>query len=504
MNSSKTSRKDKLPEKGLLTRARRGEDKKYTAIVQAALDGFWVNDLEGRFLEVNDSYCRMVGYTREELLTMSISDVEALEKPEETDQRVRKIVEQGYDRFETRHRRKDGRIIDVEVSVNFIDTDGGQMFAFLHDITERKQMEEALRASEERYRTVIEGMRESLAIIGEDKRIEYVNPAVERHMGYKPEELMGERFDRFLTPESLKIAAESYEKRRRGEPVPSVYEVQAVTKDGALKDFEVSVSVCSEARKLKTVVVFEDVTDRKRMLRDLESYSERLEELVEERTKELRETEHMAAVGETAAMVGHDLRTPLQTVSNILHLMKSTPAGKKRAEFEEELMRQVNFMDRVVSNLQEYARPLKPELTETSLRQLINETLSTMRVPDNVQVSLTIPGDLRLMVDATLMRRVFTNLIANAIEAMPKGGKLTVTATRKREATYISVGDTGTGISEKMLGKIFRPIPTTKPGGTGLGLVIVKRLVDAQGGAVAVESQVGRGTVFTVKLPLRR
>ena len=751
MNSSKTSRKDKLLEKGLLARARREEDKKYTAIVQAALDGFWVNDLEGRFLEVNDSYCRMIGYTREELLTMSIPDVEALEKPEETAQRIRKIIKRGYDRFETCHRHKDGKIIDIEVSVNYVDVDGGRMVVFLRDITERKkaegklreseakfrglfenipdgifqttpddrilavnpalvrmlgyeseeellkakpsdmwmkpekrkayikkleregvqrnfelhlkrkngqevvvlenthvvrdeqgrvlyyegtmtditerrrieealkkseeeyrallenardiivtfdlkgnvtsvnraveeygfkkkeivgesmlqfvsekyrpealkelaeiargnqvegeiglitpkgekiaeyrgnptmlgkkvvgsqaifrditerkQMEEALRASEERYRTVIEGMHESLAIVGEDQRIEYVNPEVWRQTGYKPEELIGERFDRFLTPESVKIATENYEKRRRGERVPSVYEVQAVTKDGALKDFQMSVSICSEAGKLKTVVVFEDVTERKRMLRDLESYSEHLEELVEERTNELRETERMAAVGETAAMVGHDLRNPLQTMANILYLMKSTPPRKKRhLDLEEELMRQVNFMDSVIINLQEYARPIKPELTETGLRQLINETLSTTKVPDNVQVSLTIPENLRLMVDTTLMRRVFTNLIANALEAMPKGGKLTVTATKRREVTYISVGDTGAGIPEKMLDKVFRPLPTTKPGGTGLGLVIVKRLVDAHGGTVAVESKVGRGTVFTVKLPLR-
>jgi len=740
-----------LLEKRLLARRLRGEAKRYVAVIEAALDGFWVNDLKGRFLDVNSSYCRMIGYTREELLTMSISDVEALEKPEETAQRVRKIIEQRSDLFETRHRRKDGKIIDVEVSANYVDADGGYMVVFLRDITERKkaeeelreseakfrglfenvpdgifqttpddrtlavnpalvrilgyeseeellkakpssmwmkpekrkayvkkleregvlrnvelhlkrkdgqeavvlenthavrdeqgkvlyyegtmtditerrrieealkkseeeyrtllenardiivtfdlkgnvtsvnraveeygfkkkeivgesmlrfvsekyrpealkelaeiargnqvegeiglitpkgekiaeyrgnptmlgkkvvgsqaifrditerkQMEEALRASEERYRTVIEGMHESLAIIGEDQRIEYVNPEVERHTGYKSEELIGERFDRFLTPESVKIATENYEKRRRGERVPSVYEVQAVTKDGALKDFQMSVSICSEAGKLKTVVVFEDVTERKRMLRELESYSEHLEELVEEKAKDLKEAERMATIGETAAMVAHDLRNPLQTVANILYLMKSAPAGKKRhLDLEEKLMRQVNFMDRVVINLQEYARPLKPELTETSLRQLISETFSTMKVPDNVQVSLTIPEDLRLMVDTTLMRRAFTNLIANALEAMPAGGRLTITASEKDEATCISVEDTGAGIPEKMLDEIFRPLPTTKPGGTGLGLVIVKRLVDAHGGTVAVESKVGRGTVFTVKLPLR-
>ncbi len=122
-------------------------ERQYRAIVQTSLDGFWINDMEGRFVDVNEAYCRMTGYSREELLRMRISDVEAVEKPEETARRMRRVLEQGYDRFETRHRRKDGAILDIEASASYSEAGGGQFLVFLRDITERRRAEEELHAA---------------------------------------------------------------------------------------------------------------------------------------------------------------------------------------------------------------------------------------------------------------------------------------------------------------------------------------------------------------------
>ena len=127
-----------------LDEAKKKSEEEYKTILHAAIDGFWVTDLQGCFLDVNDAYCRMVGYSREELLKMRIPDIEAIEKPEETAEHIRKIVKIGGDRFETRHRHKDGRIIDAEISVNFVEIEGGRLFVFARDITERKREEEEM------------------------------------------------------------------------------------------------------------------------------------------------------------------------------------------------------------------------------------------------------------------------------------------------------------------------------------------------------------------------
>jgi PAS domain S-box-containing protein len=124
---------------------RKRTQERYQTMIRTAMDGFWMTDAKGKFLEVNDSYCALIGYSPEELLAMSITDVEAIERPEETARHIERVKQNGYDRFETHHRSKDGRIIEVEVSANFMDDEGGRFFVFLRDITERKRAEEQLR-----------------------------------------------------------------------------------------------------------------------------------------------------------------------------------------------------------------------------------------------------------------------------------------------------------------------------------------------------------------------
>jgi diguanylate cyclase (GGDEF)-like protein/PAS domain S-box-containing protein len=120
------------------------EENKFETLLRTSIDGFWIVDLNGRFLDVNDTYCQLMGYTREELLSMGIQDVEALETVEKTAQRIAKIIETGSDRFETKHRSKSGVVIDVEVSTNYSNQQGGRFYCFLRDITERKQSEISL------------------------------------------------------------------------------------------------------------------------------------------------------------------------------------------------------------------------------------------------------------------------------------------------------------------------------------------------------------------------
>jgi len=273
------------------------------------------------------------------------------------------------------------------------------------------------------------------------------------------------------------------------------------------------------------------------------SRMETLEDLVEERTIELKEVqerllkaERLAAIGETAAMVGHDLRNPLQAITNAVYILKQSAGnvdsslggiGKAlstlpepiHSQVQQEIKRlveehgdmiriideSVNYANKIVTDLRDYSRPLKPQFVETSLRQVIDEALSSMTVPENVEISVSVGEDLtKLMVDPAMMKRVLTNLLMNALQAMPDGGRLTIRASTTEEAASIGIRDTGVGIPEENLPKLFQPLFTTRARGTGLGLAVCRRLVEAQGGTITVESQVGMGSTFTVQIPLKR
>ena len=246
-------------------------------------------------------------------------------------------------------------------------------------------------------------------------------------------------------------------------------------------------------------------------------YSGYLEELVEERTDRLKETqkrllktERMAAIGETAAMVGHDLRNPLQVIFNFLYLLKNklgsspVPSGQKETleKLIDVISEQAYYMDKIVSDLQDFARPITVEFVQTSLQKLVNEVLCTTQIQGNIETSVEVSEDFPMVtLDPALMKRVFANLFSNAVQAMPDGGKLTVSALQEKDNITITVSDTGVGISKENMRKIFTPLFTTKARGQGFGLAVCKRLVEAHGGTISIESEVGKGSAFTISLP---
>jgi PAS domain S-box-containing protein/putative nucleotidyltransferase with HDIG domain len=175
---------------------RKQAETEYRTIIRTAMDGFCLTDMKGHFLDVNEAYCDLTGYSRDELLNMSVKDVEAAEKPEDVAERIRKVERVGYDSFESRHRHKDGRIIDVEISVNYLPAGGGRMFIFVRDITERKRMEEELKKSVEKFKKTMEGVIQVIASIvevrdpytaGHQRRVADLACAIAKEMGLSQE-----------------------------------------------------------------------------------------------------------------------------------------------------------------------------------------------------------------------------------------------------------------------------------------------------------------------------
>jgi signal transduction histidine kinase len=260
----------------------------------------------------------------------------------------------------------------------------------------------------------------------------------------------------------------------------------------------------------------EEVAERKKAeakqktLQDqLEHYSKHLEALVEEKTKQLKDSERLAAIGQTAGMVGHDIRNPLQAIIGEVYLanseLSSLPDSQEKTNLLESLnmiKQNIEYMNKIVLDLQDFAKPLNPCPEETNIEQMIQELLTRNDAPANIQTEAKIKNDARIITaDSAYMKRILGNLVSNAAQAMPDGGKLSVQAYREKTAVIITVQDTGVGISEDAREKLFTPLFTTKAKGQGFGLAVVKRLTEALGGTITFESQKGKGTTFTLILP---
>ena len=241
----------------------------------------------------------------------------------------------------------------------------------------------------------------------------------------------------------------------------------------------------------------------------LQIYSEQLETMVQERTQALEETqeqlirqEKLAVLGQLAGSVGHELRTPLGVATNAIYYLRATlPDDETTTEYLNILTNSIHESRRIISDLLDLSRTRPRNRTTVSPATLI-ETIVNHPPPDNIQMETMVPPELPLIwVDIDQMRQVFGNLISNAYQAMPNGGTITIQAQVKEEMVHLNVCDTGLGIDQEKLDKIFEPLFTTKDKGIGLGLTICKNLVEVNGGQIKVHSEVGQGTTFTVILP---
>jgi PAS domain S-box-containing protein len=246
--------------------------------------------------------------------------------------------------------------------------------------------------------------------------------------------------------------------------------------------------------------------------RELQVYADQLEQKVEERTRELREiqdkllrAQRLAVIGELAGMVGHDLRNPLTSIAGATYYLKrrlNQTMDEKIREMIGLIEKNIGYSNKIINDLLDYSREIKLDITETNPKALVEEALASVEVPSNVHVVKIVHNLPKIRVDFEKVKRVLINLIRNAVEAMPKGGTLTIKCRKKGERVEFVVSDTGVGMSEETMKKLWTPLFTTKARGMGFGLSICKRFVEAHGGTINVESALGKGSTFTVTLPI--
>ncbi len=382
-------------------------------------------------------------------------------------------------------------------------------------VTERVKTQEALQESEERSK-----IAQKIAHVGSWEYYAKIDRAIWseelfRIFGMKPQkygpntaeyvthihpedrEKINQKMEQLLfSARSLSKASFDYRVVRRDGSIRTIHSERMVREMG------------NDGKPARIVGIEQDVTERKQIEQKLEVYAKNLEQTVDERTKQLQNAERLAAIGQTAGMIGHDIRNPLQTITGELFLMKeeldSLPDGESKINVQESLraiQEQAEYIGKIISDLQDFARPLKPEIAEVDLHLAIPELLSTVAVPSNIEVVQECESKLQVKADYTFLKRIFVNLVTNAIQAMPDGGSLTIKAFQENNNVNLTVSDTGVGIPDEVKPKLFQPLMTTKSKGQGFGLAVVKRLVEAQGGTVSFESKVGLGTQFKIVFP---
>ncbi|MCK5634942.1 MAG: DUF3365 domain-containing protein [Anaerolineales bacterium] len=342
-----------------------------------------------------------------------------------------------------------------------------------------------------------------------DGFIRKINPAFGTTLGYSDEELLGAHLLDFVHPDDQAATiVEIEEKLERGIPLIN-FRHRFRKKDG---DYIWVAWTSNPVPELMiTHAVGRNITDQVEAERKLKEYSERMGELVEVRTQELCEAnerllrrEKLAVLGQLAGGVGHELRHPLAVISNAVYFLKSTQTGadEKTVEYLDILAEEVQNANHIIGDLLDMGRSRPPEPAIVTLSSAMAKVLDRVPPTENITVRWDIPdNELAVYVDEGQIGIVFRNLVENAYQAMLEGGELKLEVAAEKNRVLLRVTDNGTGISEENKTKIFEPLFTTKPRGVGLGLVISKNLVEANGGSIEIENSDEYGTTFLVTLP---
>jgi two-component system NtrC family sensor kinase len=401
---------------------------------------------------------------------------------------------------------KTGRIFQVRsIPIKLEDGSVGKL-GHLKDITETRKLELEVEEFAGRQRAIEDAAnRAELGIFilqdheGVEARIRFANEAISRITGYDYVELLDKDLTDLVHPENLERVIERYRLRQRGETLDQAYEIKMVRKDGMPITVHGSFAISTHEGKVATIGFLRDITERKKG------------------EKALWRSQRLASIGRLAAEIAHEMNNPLTSVLTFCKLanniLQQEPFPTQRAS---ELRDYISYLNsetercaNISRNLLDFSRQSEIEIRENDIHEILDKTLTILRHRagmDEIEIQTVYAQELPfLSCDFKRLQQAFVNVLWNAIEAMPEGGKLTV-ATRfdqEKDKIEIRVSDTGTGIPEEDVERIFEPFYTTKDEGkgVGLGLSVAYGIIRQHQGEIHFQSEVGEGTHVTIHLP---
>ena len=511
---------------------------RYYAIFEQAADSIVLIDPDTRRLvEFNDTTHQSLGYTRREFEALTITDFEVLESADQTTGHLKQIVQEGSHIFETKHRRKDGGIRDVQVSSRAICCGGRRLVQSIwRDITDRRRAEEALRLAhaeldqrvkertadlaganeklrleiaereqvEQRLRilsSAVAQSKEGVAVSDLDGRLLFVNESFAAMHGYRAEEVVGEHLSIFHLPEQMPtVEAANRQIHERGHFHGEIWHAR---RDGTVFPSMMHSSLLHDqaGRPAGMIGTMRDISEQKRA-----------EEALRESEKRRVEAEKLAATGRLAARVAHEINNPLAGITNCFRLVKAAvPQDHRHYKFTEIIEKEIDRIGRIVRQMFQVHRPDQEAVRDVRVAETIGEVVAILE-PDCRERRVRVethadPAEMTIKIPEGSLRQILYNLLANAIEASPPDGVVRVAASAAKadHTVRITVSDQGGGIPQAVQDHLFEPFFTTKEsdtsGGLGLGLSISKGIVDSLRGSLDFQTEPDGGTTFRVVLP---
>jgi PAS domain S-box-containing protein len=473
---------------------------------------------------VNAALVEMLGYSRQELVENKFTSLIHRDDLAGCQELLETLQEVKDEHQEIRLLKRDGSWLYVMLTASPIFDGAGERVGLVlgvRDITERKRVREELLREREFEKSLVETAQAIILMLDPEGRIVRFNPFMEEISGYRLEEVAGKDwFTTFLPEREHKRIGDVFDEalqdvKTRGTINP------IIIKDGRERMIEWSNTRLfdPEGEIIGVLAVGKDITEHFEADQALKEYSERLEQMVEERTRDLGEVQErllrqqkLAALGQMAGGVAHELRNPLSVISNAVYYLKSNlmRADEKVGEYLNIIDTELYHSEKIISDLLEFSSVKEPNRKAVSANDIIQNVFGKNPTPREITISINLPEDLpKLYVDPQQIEQVFGNLFTNAYQAMMpdimqsrgEEGVLTIEGREDEGDVLLSVRDNGCGIPEASMERIFLPLFTTKPQGIGLGLVISKNLIEANGGRIEVESVQDEGSAFTVVLP---
>jgi len=480
-----------------LTKEKRQEltlsEDKYKGLFENSNDGIIILKAPSlEILDINREVVNSLGYSKEELIGKEIFILFKPENRGKVEDYFTVVGEKGVSREdELSLRKKDGSLLEVDLSTNRIDLGEGSFYQMIfHDLTQQRKLEKKIRESKRNLEAIFDGILDQLSIQSPEYTILRVNKAVIKHYSTTYEALIGKKcyeayYQRDIPCEKCPLTITLETKQ----PSSSILKLSDSESTYQIHSYPI---LDEKGNLISMIEYVKDITEQQRL------------------QDQLIQSEKLAGIGILASGIAHEINNPLSGIIGMAELALEEDTLKSK-DYLNEILTCGKRISEIVNGLRSYSRTAKKEeFTEVDINEILENSLRMVQLANKstqVEVVKQFQTLQRIEANPGEIQQVFTNLITNAFQAINgKRGRVTLTTRSLKDSVEVKVSDDGVGIPQKFLNKIFDPFFTTKKvgEGTGLGLNIVYRLVTKYGGAIEVNSKEGLGTTFSIQFPIRR